>query len=369
MKKVLAIAPYSYLPYFSGGQKYISQFLEYLGKVTDLTVVTVAANDFSLATTYKTIPLLKPGFSRYMDLSLVRKITRLVRNDKFDLIIWEHPYLAWLAFRVRKKTGIETVIHTHNIEFQRFKSIHKWWWPVLRSYEKWAFKKADRIYFITPEDQQFAVRRWKIENSKCIQVPFGIDIRHYPDDRKAAREEIARTYHIKDDERILIFSGLLSYKPNLDALMAILQEINPRLMAASSFHYKLLVCGKGLPGHLNNLKDYENKNVIFTGFVRNINTFYKASDMLLNPVQTGGGIKTKMIEAIAYGAAVIATDSGAAGVDPAICGKKLIRVTDNNWEGFAREILGRGPDYLKTPESFYEHYYWENITHRILPIP
>ena len=53
MKKVLAIAPYPYLPFFSGGQKFIARFFEYLGKKVDLTVISVAKNDFSLAKNFK----------------------------------------------------------------------------------------------------------------------------------------------------------------------------------------------------------------------------------------------------------------------------------------------------------------------------
>ena len=59
MKKILAIAPYPYLPYHSGGQKFIAQFFEYLGKEIDLTVISVAENDFALAKNYKTIHLKK----------------------------------------------------------------------------------------------------------------------------------------------------------------------------------------------------------------------------------------------------------------------------------------------------------------------
>ncbi len=154
MTKVLAIAPYAYLPFSSGGQKFIAQFLEYLGKEIDLTVISVADNDFSLAKTYKTIPLLKKSFSRYFDFSLVSKISALVQQEGFDTIIWEHPYYAWLAFRVRKRTGVKTIIHTHNIEYQRFRSTGRWWWPILKVYEKWSFKKADGLFFITPGRQR-----------------------------------------------------------------------------------------------------------------------------------------------------------------------------------------------------------------------
>src|SRR5690242_1910888 len=131
MKKVLAIAPYSYLPYFSGGQKFIAKFFDYLGREVDLTVISVAKNDDSLATTYKIVPLLKGSFSRYYDRSLFNKITALIQKEKYDVIIWEHPYYAWLAKKIKNRTGIRTIIHTHNIEYQRFRSLGKWWWPVL----------------------------------------------------------------------------------------------------------------------------------------------------------------------------------------------------------------------------------------------
>ena len=53
MKKLLVIAPYPYLPYYSGGQKFIALFLESLGKEVDLTVVSVSENDFSLVKNLK----------------------------------------------------------------------------------------------------------------------------------------------------------------------------------------------------------------------------------------------------------------------------------------------------------------------------
>jgi glycosyltransferase involved in cell wall biosynthesis len=366
MKKVLAIAPYSYLPFFSGGQKFIAQFFEYLGREVDLTVVSVAENDFSLATTYKTIPLLKKSFARYYDLSLVSKITSLVKKEGFDTVIWEHPYYSWLAFRVRKRTGVKTIIHTHNIEFQRFRSTGRWWWPILKVYEKRCFKKADKIFFITPEDRDFAINNWKIEKEKCGELPFGVEIQQYPDDKADCRNIIARKHHINDDEKIIQFNGLLSYKPNLDALKAILDKINPLLLARPSFKYKLIVCGKGLPDDMNLLKDYADKNVIFTGFTPDIITYFKATDIFLNPVQGGGGIKTKMVEAIAFGATVIATKTGATGMDRSAAGNKLLVVADNDWNSFAAAILQQAAIVSVTPASYYDAYYWGSIVRKVL---
>ena len=365
MNKVLAIAPYAYLPFSSGGQKFIAQFLEYLGKEVNLTVISVAENDFSLAKTYKAIPLLKKSFSRYLDFSLVSKISALVKQEGFDTIIWEHPYYAWLAFRVRKKTGVKTIIHTHNIEYKRFHSTGRWWWPILKMYEKWSFKKADAIFFITHEDKEFAITSWKIEKEKCIDVPFGVEIKGYPEDKFFARESVAKNHLIGKEEKILLFNGVLDYKPNLDALKVILDKINPLLLAQPAFRYKIIICGRMLPQEMNSLKEYADKNIIFAGFVPDIETYFKAADIFLNPVQSGGGVKTKMVEAIAYGTTVVATETGAAGILENICSNKLTIVNDNDWNGFAKAILQQSNAPTITPKAYYNYYSWIKIINRI----
>lgn len=365
MKKVLVIAPYPYLPYFSGGQKFIAQFLENLAKEVELTVISVVENDFRLVKNYKTIPLLKRSFTRYLDWSLVKKISDEVKQNKYDAVIWEHPYFAWLAFRIKKRTGVKTIIHTHNIEYQRFQSTGRWWWPVLRAYEKWSFKKADKLFFITQEDKRFAVDTWKIEANKCIDLPFGITIKEYPADKTACKEAISRDHAISPGEKIILFNGLLNYKPNLDAVKVILDTINPLLQKDTSFRYKMVICGKGLPDELNSLKEYAGKNIIYAGFVNDIEVYFKAADIFLNPVQSGGGIKTKMVEAIAYGNIVIATETGATGINKEACGDKLVTVADNDWNSFAKAITDNKNNIAITPSAYYEYYYWENIVKKI----
>jgi glycosyltransferase involved in cell wall biosynthesis len=364
LKKLLVIAPYQYLPYFSGGQKSIAQFLDYLGREIDLTVVSVAENDSSLAKSYKHVPLLKKSFLRYIDLHLISSLTSLIKKEKFDAIIWEHPYYAWLASLIKKNTRIKTVLHIHNIEYQRFQSTGKWWWWILRSYEKWFFKLADQILFVSPEDKRFAIEKWKIKKEKCIEVAFGVEINEYPPDKEKCKQIIKAKYNVHDNERVLLFNGLLDYKPNLDALLVILKEINPLLLQHSDFKYKIIICGKRLPAELNELKEFADKNIIYAGFVDNIETYFKASDLFLNPVQSGGGVKTKIVEAIAFGTTVITSETGAAGIKQEVCGEKLIVIADNHWEEFTKAILNNTHSPLVTPQKYYDHYFWKNVIKR-----
>ena len=116
---------------------------------------------------------------------------------------------------------------------------------------------------------------------------------------------------------------------------------------------------------MNELKEYADKNIIYAGFVDDIEMYFKAADIFLNPVQSGGGIKTKMVEAIAFGTTVITTETGAAGIHKNICGNKLIVMPDNDWNTFTSAIVDNADKYEITPPSYYEHYYWGNIVKKI----
>jgi len=361
MKKVLEIAPYKYLPYYSGGQKSIALYLQYLGAETNLSVISVAGNDDSLQKSYRYLPLLKGPSSRYADFSLVSKIISLIRSENFDKVVWEHPYFAWLAWLVKKKTGVTTILHTHNIEYQRFRSTGKLWWPVLEKYEKWFLRFADRVFFKTIEDRDFAISRWKIEKEKCVIVPFGVEIKEYPSDKEQCRIKIHQHHKLDEKEKIFLFNGALNYKPNADAVNDIVNKINPLLLAKAAFPYKIIICGKGLPGEFNELKEYADRNIIYAGFVEDILTYFKGADLFLNPVQSGGGIKTKMVESIGFGTTVVATKTGAAGIDVNACGKKLVIVNDNDWDAFLQAINDNAGDHTITPHEYYNTYYWGNI--------
>jgi glycosyltransferase involved in cell wall biosynthesis len=112
---------------------------------------------------------------------------------------------------------------------------------------------------------------------------------------------------------------------------------------------------------MNSLKAYADRNIIYAGFVEDISTYYKGADLFLNPVLSGGGVKTKIIEAIAYGTTVISTKTGAEGIVREVCGDKLQVVNDENWEMFIKIIVENNTPVLATPQEYYTYYYWENI--------
>ncbi len=169
------------------------------------------------------------------------------------------------------------------------------------------------------------------------------------------------THAIAPDHTIFLFNGSLDYQPNYDAVSTILEKINPLLLQMSS-PYTIIICGKGLPPSMNNLEAYADKNIVYAGFVDDITVYFKGADVFINPVIDGGGIKTKLVEALGFNARAVSTFNGSIGVAAADTGNKLTIVANDDWPLFAQEMTtaARQPDMM-IPAKFFEKFYWGNI--------
>ncbi|HET7002927.1 MAG TPA: glycosyltransferase, partial [Puia sp.] len=105
-------------------------------------------------------------------------------------------------------------------------------------------------------------------------------------------------------------------------------------------------------------------NVMILGFVENLELYLTGCNVFLNSVQSGGGIKTKLVEALAYNLNAVSTENGAIGINPAVCNGKLMICADNNWSAFAENIAGAINLKATIPAEFYHEFYWGNITKR-----
>jgi glycosyltransferase involved in cell wall biosynthesis len=366
MKKIAVIAPYPFLPAGSGGQKLIDSFTRFLGAASSLLVIGTDNNLIPESKPYTFLPLLNKHKWRYTNPFLIKKLTRPLKKNQTEILILEHPYFGWIIPFLRTIKGIKIICHTHNVESLRFRSLGKFWWRLLYIYEKWVLKNCDQVWCITEEDQSFFTGTMKIPVERCSILPYGIDLQHAPADKTEARETVCRHHDLDTNLPLLFFNGVLDYKPNQEALNIILDEILPRLKK-KNFPFYLIVAGKNLPQTYQELRNYRDSGVVYAGFVNNIDLYTKAADLLLNPVISGGGIKTKMIEALAMNTGVVSTKSGAAGVDPVYCGEKLKLAADRDWDTFTNLILETVQDKnSSTPNAFYDHFNWGKIIQRML---
>lgn len=363
-KKVLSIVSYSLLPYTTGGQKSVAQFNEFLGTQCDFTVIGTSGNDLSLVRNYTLLPWLRNGLIKFFQLTIFFKISRLIKKQGIKYCMIEHPYMGWLGWLIRWNCKIPLIVHTHNIEFLRFKSIGKKWWIILMWYERWILRSADIVFCISEDDRQYMINNMAINAKKCHVITFGLPIPSIPTDKIEAGNIVRKEHQIKEDEAIILFNGALNYGPNANAVKDIIENINPLLLAYSDFKYRIIICGKGLPKEFNELKNIQ--NVIYTGLVPDIELYFKAADIFINPVLGGGGIKTKLVEALGFGTTSISAKTGSLGCNLEACGDKLVVIKDNDWDAFAKAIVQKLQQPIQTPDSFYKQYYWGNITKKAL---
>jgi len=364
--KVLSIVPYNIFSAKLGGQKGIALFNKYLAKECALYCVTVKSNQPSYAEGYTLYPLLGSASFRYINPFNFFLVKRLVQELKITHLILEHPYFGWLGILVQWATGVKLVVHSHNIENTRWKSVGKWWWKILFRYEGAIHRAADYNFFINEADRQYALKAFRLEERKSAVITYGIEWNSTPtlNEKQRCREQLVQQYGLSADTNILLFNGTLGYPPNLQALQVILERLNP-LLLSSSLTYKIFICGSGLPENMQGLATYANKNIIYAGFVDDITTYFKGADLFLNPVIEGGGIKTKLVEALAYGTRTVSTVNGSIGVSKEDAGDLLQIVDDGNWPAFATAIITScAVPAPALPPAFFEKFYWVNIARK-----
>jgi polysaccharide biosynthesis protein PslH len=354
MTVVVSIVPYHFLPPKIGGQKGIALFNQYFGRYVQLVCVTINTNENQYAKGYETISFFPSSQLRYINPFALFSLKKLIQQRGATHILIEHPYLGWLAVLLKKMTATKLIVHSHNIEGLRFKTIGKWWWKLLWYYERFTHRQADYNFFIHEEDRQYAIKNFGLNENRCIAVTYGIEMNSIPDKEEVqqSKEFVRKAHGISAHEKILLFTGSFNYKPNCDAFEFIDKTIAP-LLQQKGFDCKILICGpwldKELPTHCN---------VIITGFVDDISTYFKATDVFINPTVEGGGIKTKLVEALGYNTNAVSTVKGAIGIDPALCNGKLIIAEDRNPESFVNSIITASEINADISPEYYQQFYW-----------
>jgi glycosyltransferase involved in cell wall biosynthesis len=361
MSTIISLVSYPFLPAKLGGQKGIALFNKYFSRHCRLLCITTKKNEPAAAEGYHVINSISDSPLRYVNFFLLFPISRKINKENASHFILEHPYYGWLGVLLKTTTRAKMVVHAHNIEYTRWKSLGKPWWPILKWYERQTMRAADYIFFKTSQDREHAAAMFGLPPEKTAVITYGIEWNRVPAEKDilASRQKLQQLYHIEPGTRIFLFNGSLDYAPNLQAVKTILDIINPRLME-NKLAYKIIICGRGLPAAMNELKAYAAKHIIYAGFVDDISVYFKGADVFINPVTDGGGIKTKLVEALGYNLNAVSTLSGAIGVPIALTGTRMKVVADDDWNSFAK-AMGEELRNDPVPESFFEHFFWENI--------
>jgi glycosyltransferase involved in cell wall biosynthesis len=298
---------------------------------------------------------------RYINISYFFLIRKIIRQKKATHLILEHPYYGWLGILLKWSCGIRLIVHSHNLEGLRWKTLGKWWWKILWNYERLTHRRADYNFFIHDQDKQYAIDHFRLLPGKCLTMTYGIDRRQIPPapEIQLAQEEVRARHRIPAGKKILLFNGAFQYAPNLDGLKRIVDTINPLLQKKDDFNYVMIICGINIPEQFSAVSY---PDIVIAGFVEDISLYFKGADVFINPINEGGGIKTKLVEALGNNLNAVSTENGAVGIDPAWCNHKLQVCGNEDWPSFAAQIVQACSYTGDIPDTFYEHFYWGYTT-------
>lgn len=159
-----------------------------------------------------------------------------------------------------------------------------------------AIKNAANILVCSERDSKLILQEIPEAEGKITIIPNCVDMDEY--------SSYMHKTSIKDNFKVL-FVGLLSYEPNLDAVNSICDIIAP-----NCDNVEFIIAGNNPPY----IKD-KPKNVKFLGFVEDLKKCISESDICIAPLRYGSGTRFKILEYMAMKKPVISTSKGAEGID------------------------------------------------------
>jgi polysaccharide biosynthesis protein PslH len=361
MKKTGSLVWYKILPAQFGGQKGIALFNKYLAKEISLTVICSRNNEAAADNGFDVLPVLPTGKIQFFSPFVWRKIIKLVKEKALTRLILEHPYYGLLGWWLKKTWGTRIIIHSHNIEAERFRLLGATFWWLLRGYEGWSHRQAHLSLFKTDADREYAISRYRLSPEKCMTVPYGVETPTTMD-KAAAQRWLRQQYGIGATDKLLLFAGTLDYAPNAAAVQAIFSALIPQLEKNSGFPFHIIICGRNEDPAFRHLHQQSHPKVTIAGAVPDMAPYFSGTDVFINPVTTTAGIQTKNIDALAHHCTVVCFEQSATGINRTCCGEKMITIGNGDWPAFGEAIIRAAQNNSATPPAFFEQYSWASIT-------
>lgn len=241
----------------------------------------------------------------YADPAIQREIDRVAADREFDVIAIEDSAMS--AFRY--PAGVPTVFTHHEVLRPRPVDWRpgpprRWpgWafgeldWRRWRRFQRQAWNRFDLVQVFSQRDAD-SIAALAPEASKRVRVdPFGLVL---PPAADPARE-VAGT---------ILFVGAFHHPPNRDAALWLAREILPAVREKAP-GARLRIVGSAPPPQVLELAG---PHVEVVADAPSVVPHLEEAAVVMAPVRTGGGMRMKVLQAMAAGKAVVTTTRGTEG--------------------------------------------------------
>jgi len=158
----------------------------------------------------------------------------------------------------------------------------------------------------------------------------------------------------------LIFSGNMSYPPNILGARYLIKNILP-LLQAKGIDLKTVIAG-AMPA--DSIKSMASKDIIITGWVEDLRIYYAQAKIFVAPMQIGTGLQNKLLEAMSIEIPCITTPLTNQALGATHGQDILIAKTANEFANHIQFLLNnpaQAEEIGKKGRTFVEqHFCWEN---------
>ena len=249
--------------------------------------------------------LLATSFDENFPYSFIDYIGSIIKQNKIDLVQFEFSKFQNMVFGFPE---VKRIFIQHEIQFIRNERFMKdkdlistcdtYQMRMLKATEIAAMESCDAVVVLTEVDKE-------ILEKEGLKVPLYVSpaVIPLPDHRLADHY----TFHDK-----LIFLGSSNHHPNYEGVMWFLENVWDKILAARP-KTKLEIIGQWRHRYMDEIKK-NYRQVSFTGFVPSIEPHLEGAIMIV-PIQTGSGMRMKILDAVNNGVPFITTSVGVEGLD------------------------------------------------------
>jgi glycosyltransferase involved in cell wall biosynthesis len=254
-----------------------------------------------------------------LERGLRQACARLTATQTFDAIVLSSVLLRSLPL----PDDVPLVADTHNVEFdvlrrtaahttnrlRRYYACRQW--PATLREERCCGEAVDLLFSTSGRDRH--VFEQELGLRRVAVVPNGIDLAEFV---PPSQDPVPDT---------ILFSGLMSYYPNQQAVCWFVKEVFPAVLRSRPAA-RLVVAGAAPPRWLSALAG---PHIEVTGYVPDIRPYLARAAVAVAPLLIGGGTRVKILEALAMERPVVSTSLGAEGLDLAHGASVLIADAPN----------------------------------------
>jgi polysaccharide biosynthesis protein PslH len=197
--------------------------------------------------------------------------------------------------------NVETVLWRRRAQFEAKwldRTISRVEYAKLRRFEPEQARRFHHVIAVSETDRE--AMSGMVDPSRISVVPTGVDLSEYrydPNQRPAGR--------------LVVFTGSMDWKPNIDGVEFFCKEIWP-LVLAKVPDARFRIVGRDPHPRVQKLAS---ASVEVTGTVPSIFDHLRDAAVLVVPLRIGGGTRIKIYEGMAMGKATVSTTVGAEGLD------------------------------------------------------